>query len=159
MDLSLLLFINFILYILTLKIFFCIFKTKYYFPFRYSDFFNFIFNLIIFASVSLYIDSDFFWAIFFFNLNLFYIFFHLINMIITSPRTKIIIDLIESKKKKLNLSQYLKKYNCAQILENRIERLITSNQITQKKNYFSLNRERKKIFYFIALIFLFIEKI
>ena len=81
-----------------LKIFFSFFRMKYYFPFRYADFFNFLFNLILFSILSLIYYSNFFWITVFINLNLFYIFFHLINMIVTSPRKKIIIDLMEKKK-------------------------------------------------------------
>ena len=83
----------------------------------------------------------------------------LINMIITSPRTKIIIDLIESKKKELDLTKYLKKYNCKKIVENRIKRLKTSKQISEKNNLIKLNKEKRNFFYFIALIFSFIERI
>jgi hypothetical protein len=160
MNVNLFLLINITTYVLTLKIFFYIFKNKYYFPFRYADFVNFLFNIIIFTSLSLYFFKyKFIWLIIFVNLNLFYIFFHLINMIITSPRTKIIIDLIESKQNKLNLNLYLKKYNCRKILENRLNRLETSKQICIKNNYISLNRGEKNSFYFISLIFLFIENI
>jgi|TARA_B110000444_G_scaffold232070_1_gene240482 hypothetical protein len=159
MSLNIFLLINFVTYIFTLKIFFYIFKTKYYFPFRYADFFNFLFNLFFFAGLSLYCYNEFFWITIFINLNLFYIFFHLINMIITSPRTKIIIDLIDNKKKELDLTQYLKKYNCKKIVENRIKRLKTSKQISEKNNLIKLNKKNKNFFYLIALIFSFIEKI
>jgi hypothetical protein len=80
-------------------------------------------------------------------------------MIITSPRTKIIIDLIDNKKKELDLTQYLKKYNCKKIVENRIKRLKTSKQISEKNNLIKLNKKNKNFFYLIALIFSFIEKI
>jgi len=80
-------------------------------------------------------------------------------MIITSPRTKIIIDLMESKKNELNLVQYLKTYNCKKIVNNRIKRLKTSKQIVEKDNYIRLNGNKKNFFYIIAKIFSFIEKI
>ena len=80
-------------------------------------------------------------------------------MIITSPRTKIIIDLMESKKNELNLVQYLKTYNCKKIVNNRIKRLKTSKQIVEKGNYIRLNGKKKNFFYIIAKIFSFIEKI
>ena len=67
-------------------------------------------------------------------------------MIITSPRTKIIIDLMESKKKQLNLIQYLKIYSCKKIVENRIKRLKTSKQITEKNNFIKLSKEKKNFF-------------
>ena len=80
-------------------------------------------------------------------------------MIITSPRTKMIIDLMENKKKKLNKTQYFKIYNCKKIVDNRIKRLKTSKQIIEKNNYIKLNKNKKKSFYIVAGIFSLIEKI
>ena len=124
-----LIFVNIFIYFLSLKVFFVIFRMKYYFPFRYADCFNFLFNLLLFLSLSLIYYPKQSLIILFVNLNLFYIFFHLINMIITSPRTKLIIDLIESKNNEINIRKYLKKYNCKIIVNNRIKRLKTSKQI------------------------------
>jgi len=159
MSLNLFIILNLLTYLLTLKIFFSIFKMKYYFPFRYADLFSFLFNLILFSSLSLIYYSDFFWITVFINLNLFYIFFHLINMIITSPRTKIIIDLMEKKNKELNMFKYLKIYSYKKIVENRIKRLKTSKQIIEKNNSITLNKKNKNSLYFISLIFSLLEKI
>ena len=159
MSLNIFLLINFVTYIFTLKIFFYIFKTKYYFPFRYADFFNFLFNLFFFAGLSLYCYNEFFWVTIFINLNLFYIFFHLINMIITSPRTKLIIDLKSKENSEISISQYLMKYNCKVIVNNRIKRLKTSGQIVEKNKYFTLKKDKKNFLYIISLVFSFIEKI
>jgi len=159
MSLNLFIILNLLTYLLTLKIFFSIFKMKYYFPFRYADLFSFLFNLILFSSLSLIYYSDFFWITVFINLNLFYIFFHLINMIITSPRTKIIIDLMEKNNKELNMFKYLKIYSCKKIVENRIKRLKTSKQIIEKNNSITLNKKNKNSLYFISLIFSLLEKI
>ena len=159
MSLNLFIILNLLTYLLTLKIFFSIFKMKYYFPFRYADLFSFLFNLILFSSLSLIYYSDFFWITIFINLNLFYIFFHLINMIITSPRTKIIIDLMEKKNKELNMFKYLKIYSYKKIVENRIKRLKTSKQIIEKNNSITLNKKNKNSLYFISLIFSLLEKI
>ena len=159
MSLNIFLLINFVTYIFTLKIFFYIFKTKYYFPFRYADFFNFLFNLFFFAGLSLYCYNEFFWITIFINLNLFYIFFHLINMIVTSPRTRLIIDLKQKKSGEVILKEYLKKYNCKVIVNNRINRLQTSKQIILKNKYYSLKKGKNNFLYFISLIFLLIQKI
>ena len=159
MNLTIFIILNFLSYLIMLKIFFCIFKMKYYFPFRYADFFNFLFNIIIFCSLSKLFYNDYFWVSIFVNLNLFYIFFHLINMIVTSPRTKIIIDLIKSKNKELDLNKYLKIYNCKIMVENRIKRLKTSKQIVEKNKIISLSKKNKNSLYFISLVFSLIEKI
>ena len=154
-----LIFVNIFIYFLSLKVFFVIFRMKYYFPFRYADCFNFLFNLLLFLSLSLIYYPKQSLIILFVNLNLFYIFFHLINMIITSPRTKLIIDLIESKNNEINIRKYLKKYNCKIIVNNRIKRLKTSKQIFRKKKYFYLIKNKKSFTYIISAIFSFIEKI
>ena len=57
-------------------------------------------------------------------------------MIVTSPRTKMIIDLKGLKNNEIDIRQYLKKYNCTVIVNNRIRRLKTSGQIIEKDNYF-----------------------
>ena len=159
MNLTIFIILNFLSYLIMLKIFFSIFKMKYYFPFRYADFFNFLFNIIIFCSLSKLFYNDYFWVSIFVNLNLFYIFFHLINMIVTSPRTKIIIDLIKSKNKELDLNKYLKIYNCKIMVENRIKRPKTSKQIVEKNKIISLSKKNKNSLYFISLVFSLIEKI
>ena len=80
-------------------------------------------------------------------------------MIITSPRTKIIIDLMEKKNKELNMFKYLKIYSYKKIVENRIKRLKTSKQIIEKNNSITLNKKNKNSLYFISLIFSLLEKI
>lgn len=149
--------LNLIIYVLSLKIFFLIFAMKYRFPFRSADLYAFFFNLILFLFISFYYMPD---KILFFiviNINLFYIFFHIINMIVTSPRTKIILDLKKKKNKTISLKTYLKKYNCKVIAKNRIERLMNNKQIIKINEYYSL-KKNKNFLYFISLIFSIINK-
>ena len=80
-------------------------------------------------------------------------------MIVTSPRTKIIIDLKSKKNTEININHYLKKYNCNIIVNNRIKRLKTSGQIIEKNNYFYLRKNKKNFLYIISLVFSFMEKI
>jgi len=159
MNITTYIILNFFTYILTLKIFFFLFNSKYYFPFRYADVLSFVFNLVFFIYLSSIYLPDTYFIIFFININLFYIFFHLINMITTSPRTKIILDLKESNNQQINLSKYLKKYNCNVIVSNRIKRLKSSKQILEKNNYFYLKKGKKNFLYLISMVFSFIEKI
>ena len=72
-------------------------------------------------------------------------------MIVTSPRTKMIIDLKSIKKNEVDIRKYLRKYNCHTIVNNRIRRLKSSGQIIEKNNYFL---KKNKIFYFVSLVFL-----
>ena len=80
-------------------------------------------------------------------------------MIVTSPRTKMIIDLKSIKKNEVEIKKYLRKYNCKTIVNNRIRRLKTSGQIIEKNNYFFLKKDKKNFLYFVSLVFAFIEKI
>lgn len=132
---------------------------SYTFPFRRADLYSFIFNLIAFSILSFKYYPEYYFIFLLINLNLFYIFFHVINMIVTSPRTKIIIDLKSLKKNEVDVKKYLKKYNCQTIVNNRIRRLKTSGQIIEKDNYFFLKKNKKNFLYFVSLVFAFIEKI
>lgn len=80
-------------------------------------------------------------------------------MIVTSPRTRLIIDLKQKKSGEVILKEYLKKYNCKVIVNNRINRLQTSKQIILKNKYYSLKKGKNNFLYFISLIFLLIQKI
>ena len=91
--------INLIIYVFFLKIFFIFFKNKYFFPFRYADIFNFITCLLIGILLNLhFFYKEYIFFTILFNINFFYIFYHLLNMINTSPRTKILLVLYENKK-------------------------------------------------------------
>ena len=72
-------------------------------------------------------------------------------MINTSPRTKILLDL---KKRKFNLNNYLNFYNYRILLDNRINRLKTNNEIIFKNGYVEINKD-KNFKFFILIIFLF----
>lgn len=159
MSINFLILMNIISYFLSLKIFFFIFKMSYAFPFRRADLLSFIFNLILFSIISFKFYPEYFFIFLLINLNLFYIFFHLINMIVTSPRTKMLIDLKGLKNNEIDIRRYLKKYNCTVIVNNRIRRLKTSGQIIEKDNYFFLKKNKMNFLYFISLVFSFIEKI
>ena len=80
-------------------------------------------------------------------------------MVITSPRTKITIDLKENKKNEININKYFSRYNCKVIVNNRIKRLKTSRQIIQKKNYFYMIKNKRSSSYIISRVFSLIEKI
>lgn len=159
MSINFLILANLISYFLSLKLFFSIFKMSYTFPFRRADLYSFIFNLITFSILSFKYYPEYYFIFLLINLNLFYIFFHVINMIVTSPRTKMIIDLKSLKKNEVEVKKYLKKYNCQTIVNNRIRRLKTSGQIIEKDNYFFLKKNKKNFLYFVSLVFAFIEKI
>ena len=79
-------------------------------------------------------------------------------MIITSPRTKIILDLMESKNSKINFRKYSQKYNYKIMVKNRIRRLKTNNQILFKNNKIILRKNEFNFFSLISFVFRTIEK-
>ena len=89
---------NIFFYFLSYKVISLSIKNIYYFPFRLRDLVNFFLNLSIFISLNFQFKLNYFFEIFTINCLLLYFIFHVINMIETSPRTKILIDL-KSKKK------------------------------------------------------------
>ena len=130
--------INIIIYFLTLKISYLFFGQKMLFPFRKAE----ISAIIITNSFAMFIffNSQILLTILFINLLLSYSIYHLINMIQTSPRTKILLDLFEHKK--IKFSDYSNIYNIENILDNRIKRFLTSDQIIMKdkKIYYEQNK-------------------
>tara|TARA_Y100000590_G_scaffold457581_1_gene610524 strand:+ start:22089 stop:22565 length:477 start_codon:yes stop_codon:yes gene_type:complete len=158
MSSSSLVMLNLITYFISLKIFFIIFGMRYRFPFRTADLFTFFFNLFLFSFLSFEYHPEYLLTFFVINLNLFYIFFHLLNMIVTSPRTKIILDLKENKEKNISISNYLKKYNCAVVVNNRISRLKNNDQLLNKNNFYSIKKNKNYLF-FISLVFSIINKV
>jgi len=114
------------------------------------DIINFIINTIIFGLVNLfYFGLDFLIIAIVINFNFFYIAFHMQNMIITSPRTRIIIDILNKNNKKV--------YTERNIVENRVKRLLSNQQILINKKIIQLNN-KKKTLYFINLLFKLIKK-
>jgi len=159
MNLNLFFILNILIYLITLKLFFAIYKLNYKFPFRYADLAALIFNTIIFVTIAYFIfDIQIAIATLFVNFNLFYILFHLINMIITSPRTKIILDLIQSKNNEININKYNLKYNYKIMVKNRLNRLKTNNQIILRKKRILLKKKNFNFFALLGLVFRLVEK-
>ncbi len=138
---------NIIFYFVSYKVICLSIKNIYYFPFRLRDLINFFLNLIIFIIANFQLKLDYFFEILTINCLLLYFIFHVINMIETSPRTKILIDL--KKKKNLNLNKFKKSYSEIQIVENRLKRFLSTNQIKIKKNFVLINNEKKISFLII----------
>jgi len=78
-------------------------------------------------------------------------------MINTSPRTKILLDI--QKKKGVEIEKYLKEYNTKKILDNRLARLKTNNEISDKKNIIKINNKGFKFLNIVIFIFYLIKKI
>jgi coproporphyrinogen III oxidase-like Fe-S oxidoreductase len=78
-------------------------------------------------------------------------------MINTSPRTKILLDIRKSKG--VEIKKYLKVYNTKKILDNRLARLKTNNEITDKNNFIKINHKGFKFLNIVIFIFYLLKKI
>ena len=152
--------LNIFLYLLFLKIFLVIFGNKYIFPVRIAELLNLVLNIFFNLALAFYFfDNLIFINIIFINLCLFFISYSVCSMISTSPRTKILLDLY--KFKKINEKIYLKKYyNEKIILINRINRLLTNNEIiyTRTKSIV-INNKGFKFFSVVAFFFNLMKKL
>ena len=149
---------NLILFAFLLKLYMLIFKDKYIFPFRVAEIFNFISNIIINIIISInFFGYEYLFNIIALNCCLFLIFYNMLSMINTSSRTKILLDIFNHKK--INLKGYKKIYNEKIILDNRIFRLNTNNEILIKKNKISINNDGFKFLKIVIFIFSLIKRI
>ena len=153
--------INLFLYIIFLKLFLVLFGSKYIFPVRVADLFNLITNLITNFAISFYyLNFSVAFNVILINFFLFFIFYSILSMISTSPRTKILLDV--HKTKSLNKNDYLKKYNTKVILDNRIKRLLTNSEIILIKNKKILLNKKKgglNFLPFVSFMFNLMKKI
>tara|TARA_B100000768_G_C11219847_1_gene349988 strand:- start:444 stop:926 length:483 start_codon:yes stop_codon:yes gene_type:complete len=153
--------VNLFLYVIFLKLFLVLFGSKYIFPVRVADLFNLITNLIINFAISFYyLNFSVAFNVILINFFLFFIFYSILSMISTSPRTKILLDV--HKTKSLNKKDYLKKYNTKVILDNRIKRLLTNSEIILIKNKKILLNKKKgglNFLPFVSFMFNLMKKI
>ena len=117
---------NIFLYILCLIFLYQIIGPKYRYPFRIVE----VITLFILSILSFIIQGDLYQILvcLFSNLLLFYIFFHVFNMIQTSPRVYII-SLIGKKNEGISINNLLNYYNEKNIIDNRLIRMKSSEQI------------------------------
>ena len=96
---------------------------KYHSQSYLSTFFTIKYNYNIFSFIFclLFLNLFIFFIFFIVNSLIFYILYHLINMIQTSPRTRILIDL--DNLLKINIEEYKKIYNEKIILDKRIKKI------------------------------------
>jgi hypothetical protein len=151
-------FLNFLSYFIMYKFSFLITKNKYIYPFRLADIVNFFFNLIIFIFLSnYYFGYQFFFETIIINLNFFYIFYHIINLINTSPRMRILIFIFENKI--INRKMLYKNYNETIIFNNRVKRFLSNKEISVKNDFIKLNNKTISFFKIAVFIMNFVKKI
>ncbi len=141
--------INVITYLTLLKINYIFFDQKMYYPFRIAEINTFILNnIFILSLIFIFFEVGFVLLIFFINCLLSWIIYHLANMVQTSPRTKILLDLYNYQK--INKNKYINTYTIDTILNNRLERFISSNQIQIKNNFITISNKSNT---FLKLVF------
>lgn len=149
---------NLIFFLVSTKIFYIIFKEKYIFPFRLSEFYSFFLNIIVFVPTAI-LNFDYLISlnVILINCSLFFFIFSISNMINTSPRTKIIFLIY--KYRKITLKKILSVYNTRTILDNRIFRLKTSREIYIKKNKIYIKEKKISFIKVVMYIFKLVKKI
>tara|TARA_Y100001970_G_scaffold121407_1_gene150602 strand:- start:9936 stop:10406 length:471 start_codon:yes stop_codon:yes gene_type:complete len=149
--------LNFFISIVFLKLFYQIFGEKILYPFRVAEIYAYFFtNFSLFFLNFIFHSINLAFVFLLFNTLIFYIFYHLVNMIQTSPRTKILIDLLRLQK--ISLEEYYKFYNLKIIVDNRLKRFESSNQIkiVNEKIYF--NKKNSNFLKLLSIIFTIIKK-
>ncbi len=150
--------LNFFISIISLKFFYYIFNEKILYPFRLAEIYAFFFANSLMFIVNFVFNSLYLSLLFFiFNSLIFYILYHLVNMVQTSPRTKILMDLLYLKK--INIDQYYQSYNLRIIVENRLKRFETSNQIKIINENIYYNNQKSNFLKLLSFIFILIKKI
>ena len=145
----------FVLFII-IKFLYNIIGPKLYFPFRLAEIYSYLisnFLIIFFLIYNVHLVINFLII----NTLLFYIIYHLLNMIQTSPRTKILMDL--QLLKKIKKEEYLKLYNTEIIMKNRLHRFQTSKQIIVNNGQIEYVKNNTKFINLLFIIFKVIKKI
>ncbi len=143
---------------ISLKLFYFFLNEKIYYPFRTAEIYGYFCSNFFLFFYNFYYYNMFYVLIFLFiNTLFFYIFYHLVNMIQTSPRTKILIDL--SFYDKIDMDAYLKKYNLEIIVQNRLKRFKSSNQIEIHRDNIIYNNNSSSFLKILSIIFFLIKKL
>ncbi len=149
---------NVLTFSILLKLFLIILKDKYIFPFRVAEIVNLISNLILNIFITIYFfNYEYLINVIIINFCLSFIFYNMLSMVNTSSRTKILLDILE--KGKIDIKKYSSKYNEKIILDNRIYRLKTNNEIQVKKNFIKINDNGIKFFKVVIFVFSILKKI
>lgn len=141
-----------------LKLFYFLLKEKIYYPFRTAEIYAYFCSNFFLFFFNFYYYNMYYGLIFLFiNTLFFYIFYHLVNMIQTSPRTKILIDLFSYDR--IDMDVYLKKYNLEIIVKNRLKRFKSSNQIEIHGDNIIYDKKSSSFLKILSIIFFLIKKL
>ena len=130
------------------------FKQKIYYPFRLAELFALIIHTIIVIIVMINLfEIKVILLIIFINFLIYHAVYHTGFMIQSSPRTKILLDLYNYQK--IDKDKYTKIYTIDVILDNRLKRFTSSNQIQVENKTVKLMNKGKllKLVYNIFVVF------
>ena len=149
-------FINVASFFLILKISYLYFNQKMYYPFRIAEINAFLINNFFVIIIIIYLfEIKEILLILLLNLLIFWIIFHISNMIQTSPRTKILLDLYNYKK--IQKSKYLNLYTVENILDYRLTRFKSSKQIEVKNDIIKYKNKKSILLNLVYYIFILLK--
>lgn len=145
-------FINLISFLFILKISYIFFNQDMYYPFRKAEINAFIINNVLALIIMIYLfEIKIILTILLLNCLIFWSIYHISNMIQTSPRTKILLDLYNYNK--IKKTEYLNIYTVESILNNRLKRFVSSNQIEINNNIVKHNSKKSILLNLVFYIF------
>jgi len=146
--------INIISYIIILKINYLYFKQKIYYPFRVAEMYTFILHSILAVTVMIYffkIEIEGILLVLLINGLICFALYQIGFLIQSSPRTKMLLDLYDYKT--INKDEYSNIYNIDVILDNRLKRFCTSNQIQIENTTVTLKNKKSTLLKIVAIVF------
>ena len=149
-------FVNVVSFLFILKISYFVFNQKMYYPFRIAELVSFIINNTFALIIMIYLfHLKVILLIIFLNCLIFWTIYHISNMIQTSPRTKILLDLYDYKN--ITKTKYLKLYTIKEILNFRLKRFISSKQIEINNDTIKYKNSKSILLNLVYYIFKFLK--
>ena len=129
-----------------------------YYPFRIAELVSFIINNTFALIIMIYLfHLKVILLILFLNCLIFWTIYHISNMIQTSPRTKILLDLYDYKN--ITKTKYLKLYTIKEILNFRLKRFISSKQIEINNDTIKYKNSKSILLNLVYYIFKFLKSL
>ena len=129
-----------------------------YYPFRIAELVSFIINNTFALIIMIYLfHLKVILLILFLNCLIFWTIYHISNMIQTSPRTKILLDLYDYKN--ITKTKYLKLYTIEEILNFRLKRFISSKQIEINNDTIKYKYSKSILLNLVYYIFKFLKSL
>ena len=152
--------INISICILILKLLYHIFEEKILYPFRVAEIYTLILHSIFAVTIMVYFfktEREEILLVLLINGIFSFALYQIGFLIQSSPRTKMLLDLYDYEK--INKDEYSNIYNIDVILDNRLRRFSTSNQIEIENTTVILKDKKSTLLKIVANGFKFFTKI